>query len=80
MSSRASVTWRYLPGREIKHALYLQDADDWRPPALCGVHPPLREGRDPTSGWFGTGSQAEYELVETLRECERCALLVTEVV
>lgn len=60
--------WRYLPRGKAKHAL--RDLT-WHA-AVCGVSP---HWFDP-DGWCGTGSQIEYETVEALPECRRCAALV----
>ena len=65
--SRRSVTWRYLPGRTVKHAL--QTSDDAI--ALCGTSPRWFIPR--AEHWYGTGRQTEYEQVERLPECRRCA-------
>ncbi len=67
---RSAVTWRYLPGRRIKHALR---AAGWQgghePVALCGIGPAWYV---PATEWRGTGSQAEYEHVAEVPECKRC--------
>lgn len=56
------VEWRYLPSGRVKHALR-------RPSnvgAECGLY------TLPASAWLGTGSQAEYERVAVLPECQSC--------
>jgi len=78
-TSRASVVWRYLPKGKVKHALrtdgsYVGHA----PSALCGTSP--RWFMPSSEQWYGTGKQAEYEAVETLPECRRCAALLTPAV
>jgi hypothetical protein len=56
--------WRYLPGGTVKHALlYAESAS-----AVCGQLPSWFR----PEGWFGTGSQDEYETVERLPACKRC--------
>lgn len=83
LCSRESVTWRYLPTGEVRHAIYLQDASDFYPPALCGVQPRERSRwrvKQQLPGWYGTGTQDEYERVETLPECKRCAVLLKPIV
>lgn len=59
--------WRYQPGGTVKHLLgRVSDAG-----AICGVD------TLPASNWRGTGSQDEYERLETLRPCRRCLREIT---
>ncbi len=65
--SREPPYWRYLPapsGRRptVKHALAAVD----HVVAACGVAERMRHG------WFGTGSQAEYDIAQSLPECRNC--------
>lgn len=64
----SAVEWRYLPRGTVKHALRYAMARY----AVCGVGPRWFDPDD----WHGTGSQTEYETVEALPECRRCAALV----
>ena len=74
-TSRAAVVWRYLPRRKVKHALRTDGSyTGHQPIALCGTSPAWFV---PSSDqWWGTGKQSEYETVETLPECRRCAKLL----
>lgn len=73
---RSAVTWRYIPGRNVKHALVLEprSVSGHRRYALCGASPVWFRPAD--EEWHGTGSQVEYETAERLRECRRCARLL----
>lgn len=76
-TSRSAVVWRYLPRGKTKHALRRDSHDiaGHQSTALCGTSP---QWFMPSSEqWWGTGKQSEYEAVETLPECRRCALLLT---
>ena len=64
---RRHATWRYLPKGRVRHAL----RDSGYSTALCGI------GVWVFSQWLGTGSQREYERVEELPECKRCARELT---
>lgn len=72
-TSRSAVTWRYLPAGAVKHALRVNrghvghDGD-----AVCGSY-------TFPSWWRGTGGQIEYDRIEGLRECGRCARLLAPV-
>lgn len=71
---RVGITWRYLTRGKAKHALPLHagSATGHQGFAVCGVGPAWF---DPT-GWLGTGCQGEYETVDGLPECRRCARLL----
>jgi hypothetical protein len=58
----SGIEWRYLPGGSVKHALL----DVTNAGSACGIY------TLPASDWRGTGSQREYETVESLRPCMRC--------
>lgn len=74
-TSRASVVWRYLPTGKVKHALRGDGSYvGHQPTALCGTTP--RWFMPSSDQWWGTGKQAEYDMVETLPECRRCAKLL----
>lgn len=60
--------WRYLPDGKVKHALRNTSARH----AVCSVGPRWYDPR----GWFGTGSQTEYDTVAALRPCKRCVTWV----
>lgn len=64
--------WRYLGTKQAyaRHALS-RVGGKLATIALCGVSP-LWYSPD---GWFGTGSQAEYERRATLPACRRCLAL-----
>jgi hypothetical protein len=64
------ITWRYLPASKVKHALE-GGGGGHGPSALCGT------SARTSDYWCGTGSQAEYETVEQLPECRRCARILT---
>jgi hypothetical protein len=69
--ARSAVTWRYLPGRQLKHALQVAATlTGHRSVALCGIGPAWYV--PDTEQWWGTGSQAEYDHVAQARECKRC--------
>ena len=75
-TSRSGVVWRYLPKGKVKHALRTDGSyAGHRSIALCGTSPvwfvPSSER------WWGTGKQSEYDAVEALPECRRCAALLT---
>lgn len=59
-----AVEWRYLPTGAVKHALS-HPTDRY---AVCRVGPAWYS----PDGWFGTGSQVEYETAAARRECRRC--------
>jgi hypothetical protein len=60
--------WRYLRGGAVVHALRAAH----HMAALCGVGPWTAEG------WYGTGTQREYERAAQLRRCRHCvARIVT---
>lgn len=66
-TSRALVTYRYLLGRPVKHAMTLVESLAGHSSlALCGLwgfdHGP----------WLGTGSQNEYDEVDRLPLCKNC--------
>lgn len=68
LTARAAVVWRYLFGAGVKHALPIETGITGHAArALCGL-----EAFRPQD-WYGTGSQVEYETLEGLRECRRCA-------
>lgn len=75
LTARAAVTWRYLPDRRVRHALIVDASllSGYYSTSLCGTSPTWFRGSDE---WRGTGSQAEYERVEELRECGRCTRLL----
>lgn len=74
MQSRASVTWRYLPERRVKHAMVLCNSVLGHAiVAVCGVAPAWFA---PAYAWRGTGNQTEYEMIERLPECGRCKRLI----
>lgn len=77
LTSRAAVTWRYLTRGKAKHAVPLHTGSitGHETYAVCGTGPAWF---DPT-GWLGTGCQFEYEAVERLPECRRCARLLDPV-
>jgi hypothetical protein len=54
--------WRYLPSGRVKHALFSSSDTG----AVCGIY------TIPASNWLGTGTQHEYERLETLEPCKRC--------
>lgn len=54
--------WRYTRTGTVKHALSYAAAAV----AQCGVSPAWFEG------WYGTGTQTEYERVAELPPCKRC--------
>lgn len=58
---RTGISWRYLPGGRVAHALR-HGADG----AACGRYAW-------PSSWLGAGTQAEYERVVTLPACQHCA-------
>jgi hypothetical protein len=60
-------TWRYLPGGAVRHLLG-QD----RIAAVCGRSPVWYA----PDGWYGTGTQAEYETCAGLAACRRCVAIV----
>ncbi len=66
----AAVSWRYLHGGKVVHALPEQVSG--REHARCGTAPSWFS----PDGWFGTGSQVEYETVERLPRCGRCTRLL----
>lgn len=55
--------WRYIPGGNVKHALDRPE----QAVAACGVGPGWWSG-----GWYGTGSQTEYENLAARPACKRC--------
>lgn len=65
------VEWRYLYGRNVKHALWEDDLSYAYPHAICGVH------TDWSYGWHGAGDQEEYERVTRLAPCKRCESLLS---
>jgi hypothetical protein len=73
--SRATITWRYLSRGKAKHALPLDGnaVTGHQVSALCGTMPAWFA---PSPAWMGTGSQTEYETVDELPECRRCARLL----
>lgn len=75
-TARATITWRYLPRRKVRHALPLrpQSATGHDASALCGTSPSWFAPSD--EQWWGTGTQSEYDAVERLPECGRCARLL----
>jgi hypothetical protein len=75
---RAAVTWRYLPKGKTKHALRTGGGyAGHQPVSLCGTSPAWFA---PSSElWWGTGRQSEYDAVERLPECRRCARLLAPV-
>lgn len=54
--------WKYVYGGSVKHAL--PPGTETR--ALCGVE------QFNSDWWFGSGSQKEYEKLESLRKCRNC--------
>ncbi len=66
-----SHEWRYLPGGKVVHALSYAAARV----ATCGTGPVWFA----PDGWYGTGTQAEYEHAASLPQCKRC-LRITRVV
>lgn len=74
-TSRTGVVWRYLPKGKVKHALSERDGSFPRASSLCGTSPQWFVPRG--EQWWGTGTQAEYDMVETLPECRRCTKLLT---
>lgn len=74
--SRSLITWRYLPRRGVKHAVWADGSYVGHSrTAVCGISPVWFA---PSSElWWGTGKQSEYEEVERLPECRRCAGLLT---
>lgn len=58
--------WRYTFNGRVRHALR-KSADHI---AICGAAPSL------FYDWYGTGSQEEYERVESLPDCARCTRLL----
>lgn len=79
LTSRGVVTWRYLPGRRVKHALPITTSTftGHRSTALCGTAPAWFMPAD--VDWYGTGTQAEHDEVERLSECRRCARLLAPI-
>ena len=71
-TARAAITWRYLPRRKVKHAVPLNTM--WHtghdPISLCGIIIVIPDN------WRGTGSQEEYDTIDKLSECQRCAALL----
>jgi hypothetical protein len=63
--------WRYLPNGRTRHAIDPAPAVDEDTLGLavsvCGAY-----ALEPDE-WHGTGTQDEYERVETLPACKRCA-------
>lgn len=57
--------WRYLPGGKVKHALSYPAAAV----AICGTGPAWYAA---VYGWYGTGTQTEYETAAALPRCRRC--------
>jgi hypothetical protein len=75
MRARAAVTWRYLSRRTVKHALEINGGVAGHAAvALCGTAPGWFVPS--SSDWLGTGSQTEYDTVDGLPECRRCARMV----
>lgn len=67
----ARYEWRYLERGTTTHAV----GPAGNPPrtfALCGVGPAWSAAY----GWFGTGTQTEYDRVEALPKCKRCLGIV----
>lgn len=75
-TSRGVVVWRYLPKGKVKHALRIDRLNyaGHEPTAVCGTAPSWFAPR--SDHWWGTGKQSEYDAVETLPECRRCATLL----
>ena len=71
-TSRALVTWRYLPKGKAKHALRVPG--DYST-ALCGTSP-MWFAPNSERWWGGADSQSQYEAVAALPECRRCAALL----
>lgn len=71
-TARALVTWRYLANRKVKHAVPVNTM--WYtghdPISLCGIIIVVPDQ------WRGTGSQEEYDTVDSLPECKRCTALL----
>lgn len=63
------MEWRYLPNGKVVHALSHASARI----AQCGIGPVWYA----PDGWYGTGSQVEYETVASLPECKRCVKLTS---
>lgn len=68
--TRSAVTWRYMPGQYVmvKHALRVSSMNftGHADVSLCGMWP------WGNTNWMGTGRQAEYDRLASLRECKTC--------
>lgn len=76
--SRETITWRYLPTGNSKHAIGLSDDPNGHNLfAICGTSPGwfLKDNR-----WWGANGDGELAHLNELPECKRCAhVLMPEV-
>lgn len=75
---RSLVVWRYSTRSRVKHAIRLRHVNvdgtiDRATKALCGEIPPWRL----EAHWQGEANSAEWQILNGMRECSRCAKAVS---